>query len=75
MYQYIRIMHLHFAKKKKKKKKKKIIIIIIIYDSGGDCPLTHFILNRLSHTIYWKSPMSILDTPGYENYIFLEKNG
>ena len=38
-------------------------------------PLTHCILNRLSHTIYWKSPVSILGTPGYEIYIFLEKNG
>ena len=24
--------------------------------------LTHFILNRLSHTTYWKSPISILGT-------------
>ena len=24
--------------------------------------LTHYILNRLSHTIYWKSPISILGT-------------
>ena len=37
--------------------------------------LTHCILNRLSHTIYWKSPISIIGTPGYEIYIFLEKNG
>ena len=36
--------------------------------------LTHFGLNRLSHTIYWKSPISILGTSGYEIYIFLEKN-
>ena len=35
--------------------------------------LTHCILNRLSHTIYWKSSISILGTPGYEIYIFLEK--
>ena len=35
--------------------------------------LTHCILNRLSHTIYWKSPLSILGTSGYEIYIFLEK--
>ena len=35
--------------------------------------LTHCILNRLSHTIYWKSPISILGTSGYEIYIFLEK--
>ena len=27
--------------------------------------LTHCILNRLSHTIYWKCPISILGTPGY----------
>ena len=37
--------------------------------------LTHFILNRLYHTIYWKSPISILGTSGYEIYKFLEKNG
>ena len=37
--------------------------------------LTHCRLNRLSHTIYWKSPISILGTYGYEIYIFLEKNG
>ena len=37
--------------------------------------LTHCILNGLSHTIYWKSPISILGTSGYEIYIFLEKNG
>ena len=37
--------------------------------------LTHCILNRLYHTIYWKSPISILGTSGYEIYIFLEKNG
>ena len=37
--------------------------------------LTHCIRNRLSHTIYWRSPISILGTPGYEIYIFLEKNG
>ena len=36
---------------------------------------THCILNRLSHTIYWNSPISILGTSGYEIYIFLEKNG
>ena len=37
--------------------------------------LTHCILiiNRLSHTIYWKSPISILGTSGYKIYIFLEK--
>ena len=35
--------------------------------------LTHCILNRLSHTIYRKSPILILGTPGYEIYIFLEK--
>ena len=37
--------------------------------------LTHCILNRHSHTIYWKSPISILGMSGYETYIFLEKNG
>ena len=37
--------------------------------------LTHCILNRFSHTIYWKSPISILGTSGHEIYIFLEKNG
>ena len=37
--------------------------------------ITHCRLNRLSHTIYWKSPISILGTSGYEIYIFLEKNG
>ena len=31
------------------------------------------ILNRLSHTIYWKSPTSILGTSGFEIYLFLEK--
>ena len=41
--------------------------------SVGD--LTHCILNRLFHTIYSKSPISILGTAGYEIYIFLEKNG
>ena len=35
--------------------------------------LTHCRRNRLSHTIYWKSPISILGTSGYEIYIFLEK--
>ena len=37
--------------------------------------LTHCILNRLSHTTYWKGPISILGMSGYEIYIFLEKNG
>ena len=37
--------------------------------------LTHCRLNRLSYTIYWKSPISILGTSSYEIYIFLEKNG
>ena len=35
--------------------------------------LTHFILNRLSNTIYCKSPISILGMSGYIMYIFLEK--
>ena len=30
-------------------------------------------LNRLSNTIFWKSPISILGTAGYEMYIFLQK--
>ena len=38
-------------------------------------PLTHCRLNRLSHTIYWKTPISSLGTPSWEIYIFLEKNG
>ena len=37
-------------------------------------PLTHCILNRLCHSLYWKSPVSILGMSGYEIYIFLEKN-
>ena len=37
--------------------------------------LTHCILNTLSHTIYWNSPIPILGTSGYDIYIFLEKNG
>ena len=36
-------------------------------------PLTHCRLNRLTSTIYWKSPISILGMPGYAIYIFLEK--
>ena len=40
-----------------------------------DIFLTHCILNRLSHTIYWKSPISILGMSDYEIYIFREKNG
>ena len=32
-----------------------------------------FILNRLSHTMYWKSQISILGMSGYLMYIFLEK--
>ena len=43
--------------------------------SGGMVSLTHCILNRLSHTLYWKSPVSILGTPSYDIYIFLQKNG
>ena len=37
--------------------------------------LTPCRLKRLSHTIYWKIPISILGTSGYEIYIFLDKNG
>ena len=35
--------------------------------------LPHCILNRFSHTMYWKDPISILGTSGYEIVIFLEK--
>ena len=35
--------------------------------------IVHCRLNRLSHTIYWKSPISILGTAGYEIYILLRK--
>ena len=35
--------------------------------------LSHCVLKRLSHTIYWRSLISILGTSGYEIYIFLEK--
>ena len=35
--------------------------------------LSHCLLNRLSHTIYWKSSISILGTSGYEINISLEK--
>ena len=37
--------------------------------------LTHCRLNRLSHTKYWKSPISILGMSSYAIFIFLEKNG
>ena len=37
--------------------------------------LTHGIPNRLSNIMYWKGPISVLDTSGYEICIFLEKNG
>ena len=45
-------------------------------DSPADLELclTHCRLNRLSHTIYWNSPISILGMSGYEIYIFLKKN-
>ena len=45
-----------------------------IYPKYSDI-LTHCRLNRLSHTIYWKSPISILAMSGYEILIFLKKNG
>ena len=35
--------------------------------------LTHCIQTRLSHTTYWKSPISILGMSCYEICIFLEK--
>ena len=41
---------------------------------SASIPLTHCRLNRLSHTIYWKSSILILSMSGYEIYIFLEKN-
>ena len=56
-------------------------ILIIHLNNPGSAPaekmprLTHCILNRLSHTIYWENPISILGTSGYEIYIFLEENG
>ena len=37
--------------------------------------LTHCRLNRFYHTIYWKSPISIIGTSSYEIKMFLEKNG
>ena len=47
---------------------------IFAWHGSRDTFLTHCILNRLSYTIYWKSPILILGTSGYEIYIFLEKN-
>ena len=35
--------------------------------------LTHCILNRLSHTIYWKSPISVLGMSGCEVYFLRKK--
>ena len=37
------------------------------------CILTHCILNRHSHTMNWKGPISIVGTSGCETYIFLKK--
>ena len=37
------------------------------------CCLAHLRLNKLSHTIYWKSQFSILDMLGYMMYILLKK--
>ena len=37
------------------------------------CTLTHCRLNRLSHTIYWKSPISILGMSGWDLHIPREK--
>ena len=37
--------------------------------------LTHFILNRLSHTIYWKSPISIFRYARLYNVNILEETG
>ena len=56
--------NIRFYGKKNKKKKKNISVLF---------GLTHFILNRLTHTIYWKSPISILGMSGYIMYLFLEK--
>ena len=36
--------------------------------------LSHCRLNRLSHTVYWKSPISVLCASGYEIKILPEKN-
>ena len=36
--------------------------------------LTHCRLNELNHTIYWKSPISILGMSGCGSSIFQEKN-
>ena len=46
-----------------------LLLMQQIYDK-----LTHCRLNRFSHNIYWKSPISILGTSGCEIYIFLGKN-
>ena len=40
-----------------------ILFIYYIYPKYSDT-LTHFILNKLSPTIYWKSPISILGMSG-----------
>ena len=54
-----------------------ILILVTKYLDLGEISvaLTHCRLNELTHTIYWKSPVSILDRWGYEIWIFLEKNG
>ena len=62
------LFSLKLLKNKKKKFEKSSAAVVI-------SALTHCRLNRLSHTIYWKSPISILGRWGYEIYIFLEKNG
>ena len=75
-----------FSEQKKKKNKKNIIslsaaefnysIVSVKNDIYVSDAWTHCILNRLFHTIYWKSSISILGTSGYKiYYIFLEKNG
>ena len=69
-----RVRSVKLGKKKTKKKKKNGSILLgkkfFLILLGSIC-----CRNKLSHTIYWKSPISILGTPSYEIYIFLEKNG
>ena len=50
-----------------------VLLSPFILDLTGT--LTHCRLNRLSHNIYWKSPISILGKSAYEILIFLKKNG
>ena len=50
-----------------------LITLITVLRYTVSTSLTHCRLNRLSHTIYWKSPISILGMSGYVIYRFLEK--